>query len=83
MTTLTGLNPAHSDGCTGWFDGTWRHCCDAHDAAYAAGEVTLQTHIELGQCVAQTSGGLLMGVAMFLATALWWAVRHRGRRDQQ
>ena len=63
------------DGCTHWFDGDWRHCCDAHDAAYDTGLVTLQIHVELGQCVAQTSGGLVLGVLMMAATSIWWLIR--------
>lgn len=68
-----------SDGCTHWFDGTWRHCCEAHDLAYFTDSVTLQSHIDLGVCVAQTSGGPAMGLLMAIATAIWWLVRHRGR----
>lgn len=64
-----------SDGCTYWFDGSWRHCCEAHDLAYFTNTVTLQTHIELGQCVAQTSGGLAMGVIMMIATIAWWCCK--------
>jgi hypothetical protein len=66
-----------SDGCTHWFDGTWRHCCEAHDLAYSVGAVTLQTHIDLGTCVVHAGGGLLMGIAMAVATAIWWAFRRR------
>lgn len=64
-----------SDGCTYWFDGTWRHCCEAHDLAYATETVTLQSHLELGLCVAQTSGGAVMGAIMALATTVWWVAR--------
>jgi hypothetical protein len=65
------------DGCTGFFDGSWRHCCDAHDRAYELGTLTWRTHLELGQCVSQSEGGILIGLAMFLATLLWWLVKHR------
>lgn len=65
------------DGCTFWFDGWWRHCCDQHDQAYLDGTVTLQTHIDLGQCVAQTTGGLAMGLLMMIATTVWWWLKHR------
>lgn len=66
-----------SDGCTLWFDGAWRHCCEAHDLAYETNAVTLQSHVELGQCVAQTDGGLLMGVVMMIATTLWWLAKRK------
>ena len=76
-----------SDGCTMWPDGLpvwlggsgneWLHCCEAHDLAYET-TVTLQTHVELGQCVAQTPGGLAIGFVMTIATATWWLLRrHR------
>lgn len=70
---------AYDDGCTFWFDGDWRQCCEAHDQAYLDGTVTIATHFELGACVAQTSGGLTMGLAMCAATALWWILRGRRR----
>ena len=66
-----------SDGCTLWLDGTWRQCCEAHDLAYFTDTVTLQSHIDLGICVAQTSGGPILGLLMALATLLWWLFRHR------
>ncbi len=71
----TPSNP--SDGCTYWPDGSWVHCCWEHDRAYDLGEVTWRTHLELGQCVSQSEGGILIGLAMFLATLLWWLVKHR------
>lgn len=80
-TTLPVIDIGGGDGCTNWFDGTWRHCCDAHDAAYAAGTVSLQSHLDLGACVAVTSGGPLMGALMAVGTALWWIVRHRAARN--
>lgn len=73
--------PAHTDGCTYFIDGTWRHCCDSHDAAYATNTVTLQSHIDLGICVAQTTGGPLLGLLMALATLLWWLLRHRNKHQ--
>ncbi len=27
----------NSDGCTGWFDGYWRDCCEEHDVLYEQG----------------------------------------------
>lgn len=66
-----------SDGCTYWFNGSWGHCCSAHDLAYTTNTVTLQSHIDLGVCVAQTSGGPLMGILMAVATTVWWLARRR------
>lgn len=66
-----------NDGCTYWFDGDWRHCCDVHDYAYAMDTVSLQTHIDLGLCVAGTSGGIIMGIIMALAAIVWWLLRYK------
>lgn len=79
----------NSDGCTLWPDGwfgeqTWYHCCLAHDAYYWDGTVNWQSHVELGQCVAQTSGGLLMGVTMMIGTGAWWLLtRHRRKQTKK
>lgn len=79
---MTPTGP-HDDGCTLWFDGSWRHCCDTHDAAYAAGTVDLTTHLDLAACVAAT-GWPLIGLIMGAATAIWWVVRYRiGRRRSE
>ena len=68
-----------SDGCTGWFDGTWRHCCEAHDAA----GVSLESNLELARCVAERSPGMaaimLIGTSTFgIGYAIW-----RGRRKRK
>lgn len=75
---MTPTSPTtHTDGCTYFIDGTWRHCGDSHDLAYASGTVSAQSHIGLGICVAQTTGGPLLGLLMALATLLWWLLRRR------
>lgn len=68
------------DGCTYFFDGDWRHCCDAHDAAYASHTVSAWSHVDLGLCVAQTSGGPVLGAFMAAATLLWWIFKNKGKR---
>lgn len=68
-----------SDGCTYWIDGTWRKCCEIHDLAYSTGTVTLQSHLDLGACVSHSGGGVVMGVAMAVATTIWWQLMHRRR----
>jgi len=40
--------------CTGWWDGVWRACCDAHDAAYQAGLPKFPADFELFRCVWDT-----------------------------
>ena len=58
------------DGCTGWIDGVWRHCCDAHDIAYSSGFDKFQTDLELAVCVAQT-GNPIVAVLMFLGVTIF------------
>lgn len=72
------------DGCTFWFDGWWRSCCDIHDQAYLDNTVDIITHIDLGLCVINTSPSLFLtglaiviGSIMTLATLIWWLVRHK------
>lgn len=68
--TTGGSDPVAlaGDGCTGWFDGTWRGCCDAHDLAYAMQLDRLQADIALGWCVAQ-HGHPVMGLLMLVGVA--------------
>lgn len=42
------------DYCTGWFEGWWAHCCQAHDLAYAEQLPRLVADQALQQCVAGT-----------------------------
>lgn len=64
-----GTDPV-GDGCTLWLQGTWRHCCEAHDIAYGAGFDKLQADLDLGLCVAQT-GHPLMAIVMVLGVLLF------------
>lgn len=38
--------------CTGWFEGWWGHCCQAHDEGYDAQMGQVQPDIEILYCVA-------------------------------
>lgn len=60
-------------GCTMWPEGSWHHCCVAHDYTYADGGplwVKIKADWELGLCVAET-GHPVMGGAMFLGTLIF------------
>lgn len=72
-----------SDGCTLWFDGAWQHCCVDHDLAYYTDSVTLQSHVDLAACVAETSGGPVMGLVMLIGTTAWWLIKHRPWRKRR
>ena len=54
-----------NDGCTGWFDGNWRHCCDIHDYSYYILNDKFLSDIDLMVCVLQTGNGI-MALLMFL-----------------
>lgn len=65
-----GTTDLVTDGCTLWFDGAWRHCCDAHDLAYSQFADKLQSDLDLALCVAKTGHGavalvMLAGVLLF------------------
>lgn len=64
------------DGCTLYFDGVWRHCCDMHDLAYSLGTVDkLAADWELFQCVAATGNiwhAIVMLAGVTLAGWIWW-----------
>lgn len=65
--------------CTGWFDGTWGHCCALHDIAYTLQLDKWSADIALGQCVVRV-GGEVMGPIMTLAVLAvgGWAYRNAG-----
>lgn len=73
------------DHCTLWFEGTWAHCCAAHDLAYANPAIgRLSADWALAQCVAATSGGPVMAAIMFGGVALFgWFFRWRGQRRRR
>ena len=51
-----------TDYCKLWPEGTWAHCCKAHDLAYELATGRIEADIELAKCVAQSNP--LMGVVM-------------------
>lgn len=59
-----------SDGCTLWFQGNWRHCCEIHDAEYFEGFDKLQSDLNLMSCVAD-AGWPLMGLIMFIGVSIF------------
>ena len=63
------------DGCTMWFDGVWRACCDAHDFAYTYGANKILADLDLATCVAKTGHGA-MGLVMLAGVTIggwyWW-----------
>lgn len=68
-----------SDGCTGWFDGTWVACCNLHDEA----GVSLESNLELARCVAEHSPA--MAAIMLIGTStlgIGYAIL-RGRRKRK
>lgn len=70
---------AVGDGCTGWFDGSWRACCDLHDLAYAIGADKLQADWALFQCVLPHSP--INAVLMLAGVTLFgWIFYRRARR---
>lgn len=76
---------AEGDGCTLWFDGwgdvSWRHCCDAHDLAYAGGFDKIGADLDLATCVAQTGNGVV-GLIMLAGLTLFGWLFYRVRRQQ-
>lgn len=82
-----GSDPA-GDGCTLWFNGDWKACCDAHDYAYAhAVSVAdkLLADETLRQCVAMAGSAdvwhWLMGFVMFVGVSIfgWFYVKLKRR----
>ena len=71
------------DHCTLWFEGSWAHCCAAHDVAYADPAIgRLSADWALAQCVAATRGGPLIAGLMFGGVALfgWWFRRRAAKK---
>src|SRR5437868_3732884 len=54
-------NDFKSDGCTMWFNGEYRKCCEAHDAGYFTGagnwRARLKADNKLFSCVANLGVG--------------------------
>lgn len=78
------------DYCTLWFDGWWSHCCQAHDADYAAQIGQLLADERLQACVASAlpswaaDNPLLAGavglVSLAVSGVMFAGVRAFGRR---
>lgn len=78
------------DYCTLFPEGWWSHCCELHDAGYAAQIGQALADAELAACVAGSlpqiaaENPLLAGVAAVTSTAIggvmWLGVRLFGRR---
>lgn len=66
------------NGCTLWFDGVWRQCCDLHDLAYAAGTDKILADLDLARCVAQTGHGT-MGLIMLAGVTFFGWLFYRRR----
>lgn len=75
------------NGCDFWPDGTWKHCCDAHDVAFfSVGELRdfVVANTEMISCVAQASNvlnALFMGVGVFVGGAFVWKWKALGGRS--
>lgn len=68
------------DGCTGWFDGNWRHCCDAHDIAWAQGADFFGSNIDLAVCVAQTGNPIVALIMLAGVTFIGWILYYSKKR---
>lgn len=69
------------DHCTLWFEGSWAHCCAAHDAAYAGFESRIAADLDLAQCVLAASGSAVMALTMLAGVVTFgWIFRAAGRR---
>lgn len=61
------------DYCTFFIEGSWSHCCQAHDKAYELQVDKGQADRELYSCVkdsSDTSGIILVAALMFVAVSL-------------
>lgn len=73
-----GDDSVAGDGCTGFWDGTWRACCDLHDTAYTVGGSKLDADLDLLACVFPHSP--LAAAVMFIGVTIfgwlwWWRAR--------
>jgi len=66
------------DGCTMWFDGIWKHCCDAHDIAWYEGQDFFSSNFDLAMCVAET-GRPVMSFIMFVGVTLFGGIWFKNR----
>lgn len=61
-----------ADHCTFWFEGAWGHCCEAHDAAYAAGVDRLLADLALEACVRETGHSGMAAIMFAAVSAFGW-----------
>lgn len=78
------------DYCTWFPEGWWQHCCQVHDAAYAAGLPKPGADLDLLLCVAQSApepwlmvASVAVGGLMFLGVTLFGAPYYRKARGGQ
>lgn len=74
---MSGEGIYSTNGCTGWFDGTWKHCCDVHDIAYASGADKLVSDFELAKCVAETGNGWMAFIMLIAVVLFGWVFKKR------
>lgn len=65
------------NGCSLYFDGTWKSCCDAHDIAFTIGgnlADLINANWSLITCVSQLDlmNGIIMGVGVTLGGWFVW-----------
>lgn len=69
------------DWCTWWPEGWWAHCCQAHDAGYAAQIGQALADERLLQCVAESAPEpWLAGASLVVGGLMFLGVRMFGRR---
>ena len=81
-------DPLLNDGCTGFPDGVWEHCCNAHDPAFLYGQ-TLQDFINANEafriCVELSANGAWWGdplswlMWLFVSGPIGWLFFKRGK----
>lgn len=78
--------PLVGSGCDFWPDGTWKSCCDIHDAAFAkvGGPLDwVNANVDLASCVWQYShlNAVLMFVGVMLASGFVYKFKSLGGRS--
>lgn len=77
---MPGAIPVTGDGCTGWFDGSWRHCCDLHDLAYSLGVDKLTADLDLFECVVNAGHPVIAGIMLIGVVLFGWLFYRRRRQ---
>lgn len=73
------MTPEAVDHCSWWPEGSWAACCAVHDTV-SQGWADFASHVALGSCVADTSGGAVMGITMTVGIMLFGWVYDISRR---